>query len=552
MTEELLAPAPKSETTDAADIYVSMENLYLHTLAELEGSIGFLMTDTYASHVLRVLLLVFAGEPLDSDANKHLLQSKRKETVLVQDPNLRSLEKSRTVPEAFSEALNKLISDSVAGLDTANVRALATHPNANPTLQLLLKLELTHFGKQRAKDETSIIRTLLPDDPITAESGSAAFINGLVYDAVGSHLIEKIIDHAPGKMYLYREFFRDRLCVFAKNEVAGYVVCRALERMSKDDLYEAHEALIPALSDLLERNRTTVVRTLIERCVKREVDTQAIAAQIDLAYRVHCEFDIKRFLKFGQSKSETDAPQKSVISSSANASDPTGSRSSEPAKAHFNILAQSMLLASGSLSSLIMDGLISCDTASLLQMSKDHIVSRTIQGALTTPHASIIERRKLIQHFYGSIGDMTSDKAASHVVDCIWEGTHGLAFIRERVAEELAEDEASLRDTQHGRAVWKNWKMDMYKRKRPEWIRQSQNKASNDGFQTFSELDSNQVEAGEVKPKTPLQLARERHSAKKAAESKGKSKPPPAINGHGQVSGANATVQQAPAATASS
>ena len=105
---------------------------------------------------------------------------------------------------------------------------------------------------------------------------------------------------------------------------------------------------------------------------------------------------------------------------------------------------------------------------------------------------------------------MAIDASASHVVDCIWEGTHGLAFIRERVAEELAENEAQMREQPCGRAVWKNWKMDLYKRRRGDWIHQSKVKASNDGFQSFSELDINKEKG--VTAKTPLQLARERHA----------------------------------------
>ena len=68
--------------------------------------------------------------------------------------------------------------------------------------------------------------------------------------------------------------------------------------------------------------------------------------------------------------------------------------------------------------------------------------------------------------------------------------------------------------------------MDLYKRKRHEWVRQSKIKASNDGFQSFSELEQNKEEGGQrggggggggvEAGKTPLQLARERHAAKRA------------------------------------
>lgn len=528
VTDELLASDSSADAnTDDGVVRESMETLFLNTLAELEDDFGYLLTDRYASHVLRVLLLVLSGETVDTGATKHLLQSKRKESNTIQGhetEDVEALNRPRAVPESFSKALERLIVNSIAGLDTDKLRTLATHPNGNPTLQLLLKLELSHLGKQRAKDEASITRTLLPDDPITHDSESAKFISGLVYDPIGSHLVEQIIQHAPGKMFksLYAEFFKERLASHARNEIAGYVVCRTLERLGHDDLLEAHEILIPHISDLLRKNRTMVVRTLIERCVARDIDTQAIAVQVDATWHGQDGFEIKTLLKYNRAEADEPVALEAMQMPEGNAVAPLSTRETAPVKAHFNVLAQAMLLVPGSLSALVLDSLIGLDPTTLLNMAKDQIVSRTLQAALTTRNASMITTRKLIQQFYGHMGEMALDVAASHVVDCIWQGTHGLAFIRERVAEELAENEAQLRESSYGRAVWKNWKMDLYKRRRADWVRQSKIKASNDGFQSFAELDLNKDKTDRTeKPKTALELARERHAKKK---SKGGSK----------------------------
>lgn len=528
VSQELREPdAQPGSSKNVDEVYVSMENLFLHTVAELEGNVGFLLTDRYASHALRILLLVLAGKPISTDAMKGLLQSKRKEGVTARGDSkahAESMSKDRPVPQSFSQALEKLISDSVAGLDTDKLRALATHTNANPTLQLLLTLELTHYGKQRAKDENSVIRTLLPDDPITSDCDSARFIGGMVHDAVGSHLVERIIESAPSKLFksLYFNFFKDQLAAYARHESGTYVDCRLIERLGHDDLLEAHELLCPVLPSLLEKNWTSLTRTLIERCTIRDIDTQAIAATIEETFRGPQGFDLLRMLKMDvEPETQGRANGSKHPDVEADLATSEFARQSEGSKVHFNILAQAMLIVPGSLSALILDSMIMLETATLVNMSKDHIATRTLQQAVTTKNASMIQRRKLVQRFYGNIGDMALDKSASHVVDCIWEGTHGLAFIRERIAEELAENEAALRESPSGRAVWKNWKMDIYKRKRPEWIRQSKIKASNDGFQSFSELDVRKKKDGSQK--TPLQLARERHMAKKEKQDKDRS-----------------------------
>ena len=67
VTSELAKPPVAADPNDE---YVSMENLFLFTLAELEGYLGYLMTDRFASHVLRVLLVILAGLPLDKMYSK--------------------------------------------------------------------------------------------------------------------------------------------------------------------------------------------------------------------------------------------------------------------------------------------------------------------------------------------------------------------------------------------------------------------------------------------------------------------------------------------------
>ncbi|TIA55975.1 PLP-dependent transferase [Aureobasidium pullulans] len=575
VTQELLHP-PKAQdlTTDNGEIYVSMEDLFLFTLGEMEGNVGFLMTDRFASHTLRVLLLVLAGEPLSDSSNKSLMQSKKKEHVTVNGDKedattTKDKEDRRPVPKSFTEALGKLMTASVSGLDTTSLRALATHQLGNPALQLLMRIELTHFGKSKAKDETSIFRTLLPDDPITPECDSASFINGLLFDPIGSHLIECIVEHAPGKMFksLYRGLLKDRMASLARNEIACYVVCKVLERLSKDDLMEAHEQICPQIPSLLERNRFAVVKTLIARCAVREIDSQVIAVQLSEAYNGPEGFDVVKLLK-----PDTDEPAQNgnAVPEGMPAHIAEERANPHTIKLQGSLLAQCMILVPGALSSLILESLAALPPSTLLKMSRDTMICRTLQAAMTSHNASIISRRKLIQQFFGHIGEMALDRCASRVVDAIWEGTHGLAFIRERIAEELNENEAALRDNPCGRAVWKNWKMDLYKRRRGEWVKQSKIKASNDGFQSFSEVDTNlknanarsthankkapisgsrapaQAQQGGEK-KSAIQLARERHAANKARSQEARqkaatagSRPAGSSNASKHASGANA------------
>lgn len=571
VAQEFLRP-PKPDATDPDQPFVLMENCFLSTVAELQGNVGFLMNDRFATHTLRVLLLVLAGEPADSPLMKTILQSKRKENVKVSGSSATSDSATAklSVPNTFTDALSSLIQASVAGLDTTNLRALAKHEQANPMLQLLLRIELTHFGKSRGKEQDSIIRRLLPDDIITAESESAIFLNDLIYDSIGSHLVETIVEFAPAKIFknLFQQFYKERIASLARNEIASYVACKVLERLSRDDLLAVHESLIPVLPRLLELNRVNVIRTLIERCAVRKVDTQAIAVELQIIYADASNpkrFDILRFLRFDNAPEVPDPhPQIPADAPQSTTQPPLRPAPVSSSQLQSNLLAQAMIASPGPLSALILDSLPHLPTPSLLQLAKSPAPSRTLQAALTAPRPSIASHRTLIQAFNGHVASLAVHAVGSHVVDALWHATQGQPpFIRARFAEELVQAEMQLRESVPGRAVWRNWQMDLYKRRRADWIALGKRTAEDveSGLQVGEGLDGDKIAdegtvpvrvkkgavaargenvngyRGEIvgggggrsgggragqgpdqgRRKTPLELARERHAQKKAA-----------------------------------
>jgi nucleolar protein 9 len=510
------------ESTEALP---SMENLFLDTVKELEDHLGFLLTHKFASHVLRILLLILSGQPIVRTPGKSALQSRKKENISVvgsRGQEVPTLLEDRAVPPSFQTALEHVIQRCVSGLDTTYLRSLSTHPTGNPTLQLLLKIELTQFGKQRAKDDSSIIRILLPDDPITPESESAQYINGLVYDTIGSRLLETILEFAPGKTFkaIYRDFFKDRLTSLARNDIASYVVCKAISRLSKEDLQEAVTSLAPEIPKLVDRNRTIVIRTLIERCAVRGIEVtemQHIANQLSTVYGGPNGFDVARLLKAQDPKPATI--EVAVIPSSSTKSTQKASNSE---KIQSSLLVQAMVNTQGPLCNLILDSLASLPSQLMVTLTHDPQTAPAVIAALSSPHATLISRRKLIAQFYGHVGSMALHPSASRVIDAVWTGTQGLAFMRERIAEELAENEAALRESASGRMVWRNWRMELYRRKRRDWVAQSRNSAGFGSFVGFPEGTAPAVanhpngQSSTKKHLTAIEKARQKHAAEKA------------------------------------
>lgn len=510
VTEELTAPMEtKQEQVETVDSHASMEDLFLSTLEELEGNLGYLMTDAFASHTLRVLLVILSGRRVEDINTKTLVRSKKAENITSAGSTLTIADastESRIVPRSFDDALDHMMSNMLAGLDTTYLRALATHPTGNPVLQLLIELELSRSGKTKAKDPASLFRILLPDDPPEEGTESASFINGLLYDPVGSRLLETIIQHAPGRAFksLYKSLFRERLGSLARNEIASYPAIKILERLGKEDLQHAVEQVCPLVGSLVERSRTAVVKVLIERCHVREVDTQPICTAIQDTYGSELGAALLKMLSLDPMTPEgiSEDRQKQIEGQNA-------------AKIHGSLLAQSMLQAPGPMREMIMEGLLAQETPVLVKIAKDRSSTHVLQTSLTcrdqeqTPRF----RRLAIQRLTPHATELALDTIASHVIDAIWDASANLKHPREQLALELAKNESLLRQSPSGKAVWRNWKMELFKRNKAQWTHGENSIAASNAALTQKAAKSGIVVGKEgTRTKTPIELARERHA----------------------------------------
>ncbi len=453
------------------------------------------MTDKFASHTLRVLLVVLSGRPLVDAQTTSLLQSKKKEKIKVSSLNKVPSPVSsatRTVPASFSTTLDRMMKGTVAGLSSTNLRALASHPVANPLLQLLLDLEFRQSGRSKAKDIHSLFRKLLPDDLPEEGSGSASFFNGMLYDPIGSRLLEVLVTNSPGKTFkiLYQNLFRSRLPTLAKNETASYVLVKALERLNRENLQEAIDELSAQMRVLVDRSRTSVIRCLIQRCQVRGVDMHPLAVALLDAYGGQPEDMLRKMLHIDLAEDMTVSDERRKHSENQNST-----------KAHSCLLAQSMLEAPGPLRELITQGIVAMDNPTILHMANDRIVTHVLQMSITCSGDTARFRRTIMPRLTALTLDLSTDPVGSRVVDAFWTGSDGLSFIREKIAEILLKHESLLRGSIPGRAVWRNWKMDTYKTTRLDWLSEAK------------------VRTGGTK--TGIELARERFAARKQNSSKG-------------------------------
>lgn len=473
--------AKSTEDLDKGE--TSMESLFLATLDELEGSLSFLITDRFASHTLRVLLLVLSGRPLDDVTSKTLLKSKKKENITVvgsaeADQANQGL---RAVPESFNLATRKIIQDSVSDIDATTLRVLAKHPMGNPTLQLLLELDLT-LSKQDPKsnaDKTdpeasessrpALLFKLLPDAPrsLADETSEASeFVNSLIYDQIGSRLIETLITHAPGKVFkaLNQNIFLPRIHGYVRNDISCYAAIRVLNRLGKEDLVKAVDQIVPTVPHLVEKARYNVLRTLFERCAARGINDEV--KKLNKGLKEGC----------GTQPADLITTLCCFKDEEKNKKDITQLARNEYAIQSHGSQLLTLLLSIPGPSKGVQEALLSIAPEILLRLAKTSMPTVTIlTTALATPSANPAFHKIIVNTITPHAADLAASQFGHNLLNAIVEvpskgKERSVPFhMKEAIMANLGQHESLLRESWMGRSVWRGWKGDMWKTRRSDW-----------------------------------------------------------------------------------
>ena len=498
VTEELLTPF-QVITADNQSNATSTESLFLTTITELEGNFGYLMTDSFASHSVRVLLLVLSGRPLTSLSTQSLLQSKKKESKAKLETGIDTA--SRPVPASFYTALNQATQDMIGSLESNYLRALATHPLGNPVLQLLLEIEFSTAAqsKDKSRDSFVLFSKLFPDIPTLEGTESAQLLRGLMFDPVGSHLLETIIRNCPGKFFkpIWSTELRPKLTGMIKNDSAIHILARAVERLSPEDLQEVTSSILPEIPALLDRMQYSILKTLIERTLIRNLDAGSIFDGISDYFALK---GIETVLK----------PKDGDFVRVENEQDMSNEMKRQPLQ-KVSVFFQEMIKHDSSIRRLLFDTFKNMEPDILITIGKNKYATFVLQRSLEI--GDKVHRRIVVQKLIAIVTDLALDEIGSHVLGSLWNATVDLQFLREKIADQLSLNETQLRDSYTGRLVWRNWMMDLYMRRKQSWIEKSKqvDQSLNDGNNhTGATTQATKIS------KTGIQAARERFATKQS------------------------------------
>ncbi|ODQ66660.1 ARM repeat-containing protein [Nadsonia fulvescens var. elongata DSM 6958] len=449
------------------DVFVSMETLILSMLNEFKADLKALPAHPYASHVLRIILLILSGNELPSSTKSNsLVRSKRSKIArkMISIKDNQDFQRSYQVPTSFTESLSDFIQHLVKDLDTKKVRELSIEKIASPVIQLMLKIEASinddNNNRKNVQNKSysglSLLYLIFQTDKNDKDSAEEGFVEYLLSDSVGSHFLESIIEfeHYEFTSRLFNLYMKGRLEKLSRRDNGNYVVQSLLKNLKKVDIKIIIEEILPELSNLLENNNLAFIRTIIDASIKSDnTKTDDIVDKILEKYE--CKDDkskiVDNILKLDGStlgNTRGDWPTNEEMQRS--------------------LLIQSLIECSNELLNKVVESLMLLPTQRLLQMSGHSVFSHVLQKVLT-PHVSIVNRRKLLNSLSGTFVDMACNPYGSHIVDALWLFTFKLNNYRERIAADLIAEQAKVKDSKYGKSVWKNWNLDKCMRKKYDW-----------------------------------------------------------------------------------
>lgn len=518
--KELVNEYVKEDGEEDEDDFVSsttMESMFIEMMNLLQPYWHSMIQHQYASHVMRIIILIISAKELPSTtmANSALRSKKSKiarKMIEIKDND--DFNRAFQVPPSFKDQLKSLLTAVVMPLDTKSARELAIHKVASPVLQLILRVEGI---VDRERKVWHLIFLLEKEGP---DSKEEAFVEYLLSDSVGSHFLEAIIKNDGARMKyierLYKLYMRERVLKLSKRATTGvYIVQALLFKLKPAEVEHILDEVIPALSALIsisENQNIDLGKAIIDASISRG------------NYR-RDELIEQLFLKFAPNYNVTEPSDDTTTELFENILQLTGStlgntRDDWPtAEERRRSLFLEKLMEYDY--SFVVCSWLNCmalPSEKLIQMCLHGVFSHVIENALRIKPASdgeakdiLIMRKKFLNLFQGKIFELACNSYGSHIVDKLWDFTIFLPMYKDRIASEMVANSARVKESTYGRLVWKNWSMELFTRKKFDWkaLVKAQEQAYYEGNET--------VEVTEKK-KTPIQLKMDEIFAKKQSQ----------------------------------
>lgn len=454
----------------------TMESMFIKMLHLFEPYWPSMIEHQYASHVMRIIVLILSGKELPSTtmANSTLRSKKSKiARKMIEIKDNSDFNRAFEVPSSFKDELRKSIKKTIVGWDTKKAREMAIHKIASPVLQLFIRVEGI------VDRERSLWHLIFLGEKEGRDSKEEGFVEYLLSDPVGSHFLESVIKNDGARMKyierLYRLYMKDRVLKLARRSTTGvYIIQALLLKLKPGEVEHILDAVIPELANLIsisENQNIDLAKSVIDASISR------------YNYR-RDELIEQFFIKFAPNF-EPHEPDGTTTEFFENVLQLTGStlgntRDDWPTaeERRTTLFMEKLMEYDYSFVICAWYNCIALSIEKFVQMCTHGVFSHVIEHALTVKPATdpeskdiLISRKKFLNIFLGQIFTLACNSYGSHIVDKLWDFTVLLPMYKDRIASELNSNSHKIKESTYGRLVWKNWSMELFTRKKFDWKR---------------------------------------------------------------------------------
>ncbi|GAA5934009.1 RNA-binding RNA processing protein NOP9 [Sporobolomyces koalae] len=494
--------ASPPESSESASELPTMTDLLLSLLPEILPSLATLIYDPFASHIVRVLLLVFSGVPCSQadgapargERSKKSTQFRKNQGASFgknwlsddhsTDPAV-SKGKGRTlaVPPSFGKALEEMNTAldqldidaaAISGAQTAvpgeGVRKAAMHEVAGPVMRILIELEASSAGgwKKGGWADRILCGQVSEVQDSTQSSEKAQelreeFLAGLLRHPASSPTFEVLLTLAPHPVFsaLWDSFFKGKLHRLAGNAVANFVVAVGISRVDEQQL----EALVKEVRGIaterrgewIDNFRTGVLRQMLEMSAKLGkceaemseliLDTFGLAGEDERKLVVPCVLTLNRYQHW--KKLGKNVPEPSTQGS---------------------VLLQTWLKLHAPHQQVVFDSIASMDLDAVLALTRSATSSRVLDALLTSPTTPPRALRTFLLSLIGHYPAVASDRIGSRVAEKCFAVAD--VYLKDKIAASLAADPRTAMDLQkspYGHFFARKVELPLWERRRDDW-----------------------------------------------------------------------------------
>lgn len=465
--KELLTPTfdVNTASTDGNDeVYATMENMFLFMLNEFKPHMKEMMKHQYASHVLRLVILILASKTLPSTtkANSTLRSKKSKiarKMIDIKDND--DFNKIYRTPDSFKLELREIlqylykqfvkIENEPTVAEVTKFRELCVDKVASPVVQLIIQVEGI-FDRDRK------FWSLIFSNSQEVDPKEESFVEFLLSDPVGSHFLQNCLGFTKPKYAarLFDLYMKKRIVKLAQRDTTGaFVVHSCLQNLKSPQVKTILMDIVPELSTLINSNMDFGT-AIIDASIKEEDFMK--------------DDIIKQLVEKYYSDEDPNVLESCLLLSSStlgNTKDdwPTAE---ERRRA---IFLEKLIDYDDKFLNITLDSLLKISAEKLQQMCTHGVFSHVVEKVLQVKRVDIVKRRMLLNVLCTDVVSLACNAYGSHIVDKLWEFTAKLTLYKERVATALSKDSVKVKNSGYGKMVWKNWQMELYVRKHFDWKR---------------------------------------------------------------------------------